>query len=241
MLALVLYLMTNVICGGVSFVFGSAYINPGSKKTGLDNLATSLGAAASRNCPIIVGGDFNMAAAQLLKGLVKRGIVTFHAVPISGSSLTHKVRGIPVSSIDYLLVDDQALQLDIVSRVESTYDFSDHYPVLADVSCGEWEPVVHARRPRIARAKLLNPDTRTQIRTSNYWSVLDTSVETERTVQETEVATDKFFQVSSRLLGESAVQTDPTRTAPKRRRQAALSNNTVKLIRRRRVASQAAS
>ena len=80
--------------------------------------------------PIVLAGDFNLTEKQIRRKLSQWNFDSdWDLLRVSGSSLTHRRRGKPISDIDHILINKQAGMRLRVARVDRTFDISDHYGI----------------------------------------------------------------------------------------------------------------
>ena len=97
-------------------------------------------------------------------------------VAFSGSSLTHKLAGIPHSAIDFFLMSGDRLEIRN-ARVLRDYDFSDHFPIVVDVVDSPWSVSdLCAPRRRTNMRKLLESSASIRDNT-NYWAPLEALIQ----------------------------------------------------------------
>lgn len=158
-----------------------------------------------REARIIVGGDWNIERERL-KTIVERWKVPVRLHPIGGSPKTRRTRKVDSSwsCIDGFVTSEGVERLLNVSRVNRTWDLSDHYPVICSLKGLVAVPLAKERllfdRRKIANVAL-------KVASDNRWQMLETlgedmdtdidRFEAEFTKTCQEVASDNNLIVSS--------------------------------------------
>jgi exonuclease III len=130
------FVIIKVVIQGTPVLVGSVYLPSGTcQKTPLSLLRNALMKERHHNDCVIIMGDFNNNHEKLLKKLIKYN-VNLNVVNTDIPQETYHNNNNPVSRIDYVLVSERIVDLQIVmkSQVISCQSGSDHWPILTSLN-----------------------------------------------------------------------------------------------------------
>jgi exonuclease III len=162
------------------FIFGTVYVpHRLERRRVLEGLPATMLTIQQEfpNDPIILTGDFNMTIHRL-QARITTWPVRPIVLPNEGDKPTRRrANGRAVDHICYIGNTGGPVPR---SKVLTDWDYSDHFPVEADLSglCGinreeEIDPVAPPRRPRIVLPTKQTKMAKQKIASSNYWAILD--------------------------------------------------------------------
>jgi endonuclease/exonuclease/phosphatase family metal-dependent hydrolase len=117
---------------------GTVYVPPtkvhqGARKAVLKNLANAVAKVLEQNADaeVLIMGDFNMKRKQLQRWLIREKL-PLGAVPVTGYQMTYR-SGKRRTAIDHAIATWPAIRRGAVVRVGSTWDRSDHFPIICEL------------------------------------------------------------------------------------------------------------
>lgn len=213
-----------------SLHIAGTYIPSGTRRESrpiIKSLAKTAITLKEKGSEILILGDFNMVAQNMLRELLAAGLGSMHRAIFRGNDKTFHRRGRNWSSIDYLLYSEGIVGRTSNALVDRTEDLSDHFPVCAKLNWQIPNSSVESSRVRFNATQVLEKSE--EILSAPGWKQL--------LEQTTEAAAVNWQNTTTQVLKACEVESRPKCGNNGRRIQTyRLSQRTRGLIRKKKTA-----